>query len=70
MAVGVAEEDRIDASEQRKYVLDDDDATITKYVEKPSDDLSIPAELDEHPMTGIRNDVFADFWTDRRDDPR
>ena len=52
MAVGVVEEERTGASGLWKYLLDNDGgATITGWVEEPSDDLMIPNELDGYPVT-------------------
>ena len=59
MAMGVAEEERRDASGQWKYVLEDGGATITGCVEKPSGELIIPGELDGHAVTGVGNEAFA-----------
>jgi len=42
------------------YTLEDGGATITGYIEAPSDDLVIPDELDGHPVTGIGENAFAD----------
>ncbi|MCL1855523.1 MAG: leucine-rich repeat domain-containing protein [Clostridia bacterium] len=53
VAVGIAEEERTDASGQWKYVLEDGGATIAGYVGEPSGDLVIPDELDGVPVTGI-----------------
>ena len=58
MVVGVAEEERIDASGQWKYALEEVGATITGYVEEPRGDLVIPSELDGYPVTGIGYNVF------------
>jgi len=60
MAVGIAEEEKTDASGQWKYVLEDGGATITGYVEEPSGELVIPNELDGSPVTGIGGSAFAD----------
>ena len=53
MAVGVAEEERTDASGQWKYVLGDGGATITEYVNEPHGDLVIPGELDGYHVINI-----------------
>ena len=53
MAVGVAEEERTDASGQWKYVLEDGGATIMERVEIPTGDLVIPSKLDGYPVTYI-----------------
>jgi hypothetical protein len=60
MAVGVAEEEKTDASGQWKYVLEDGGATITGYMEEPGGDLVIPSQLDGHPVTGIGDEAFYD----------
>jgi len=60
MAVGVAEEERTDATGQWTYVLEDGGATITGYVEELSGDLVIPSELDGHPVTSIGEWAFKD----------
>ena len=59
MAVGVAEEERTDASGQWKYVLEDGGAKITGYVEEPSGELVLPGELDGYPVTGIGEYAFT-----------
>ena len=55
MAVGVAEEERTNAGEQWKYVLEDGGATITRHVTELglSGDLLIPSEIDGYVVTGI-----------------
>ena len=58
MAVGVAEEERTDASAQWKYVLEDGGAKITGYVEKPSGGLVIMGELDGYVVTSIGDSAF------------
>jgi hypothetical protein len=64
MAVGVAEEEKIDASGQWKYVLEDGGATITGYVDEPSGDLTIPSELDGYLVTAIGAGAFEWFGID------
>ena len=63
MAVGVAEEERTDASGQWKYVLEDGGATVIGNVGEPKGDLIIPGALDGVPVTGIgsgyANDQYA-----------
>jgi len=58
MAVGVAEEERTDASGLWKYVLEDGGAMITGYEEEPSGVLVIPGEVDGHTVTGIGLEAF------------
>jgi len=61
MAVGVAEEERTDASGQWKYVLEDGDATITGLAEEDFEGfLTIPDELDGYQVTGIGEYAFYD----------
>ena len=45
MAVGVAEEERTDASGQWKYVLEDGGAIITGHMEEPPEDLVLSFAL-------------------------
>ena len=58
IAVGVAEEERTDASGLWKYVLEDGGATITGCVEEPSGELVIPSELGGYPVTAIGDEAF------------
>ena len=58
MAVGVAGEERTDASGQWKYVLEDGVATITGCVEDPGGALAIPDELEGYPVKGIGVEAF------------
>ena len=58
MAVGVAEDERMDASGQWKYVLGDDGATVTKYLVRPSGDVAIPSELDGFTVTSVGKNLF------------
>ena len=60
MAVGIAEEERTDASGQWKYVLEDGGSVITGYVEEPTGDLVIPSELDGYPVTRIGTEAFSE----------
>ena len=62
MAVGVAEEERTDASGQWKYVLEDASATITEYVGEPPEDLVFPSELDGYPVTAIDRWLSGDAY--------
>ena len=62
MAVGVAEEERMDAGGQWMYVPEDGGATITSYEGELSENLIIPSELDGYTVTGIGDDAFA--WRD------
>ena len=59
VAVGIAEEERTDASGQWRYVLKDGGATITGYVEEPTGDLVIPSELDGYSVKRLGNRAFA-----------
>lgn len=47
-----------DATGQWRYVLENDGAVITGYMEEPSDDLVIPGEVDVYPVTGIGENTF------------
>ena len=58
VAVGVAGEERTDASGQWKYVPENGGATITGYVGKPNGDLVVPGALDGVPVTGIGDSAF------------
>ena len=62
MAIGVAEEEwadeRTDATGQWKYALDGNGAILTDFEEEPSDDLTIPRELDGYPVTRIADYAF------------
>jgi len=49
------------ASGQWTYVLEDGGAIITGYETEPEGDLSIPSELDGHPVTGIGDWVFMEI---------
>ena len=53
MAIGVAEEERTDASGQWKYVLEEVGAIFMGCVRNPEGELEIPSKLDGHPVTGI-----------------
>jgi len=63
MAVGVAGEEMMDASGQWMYVLEDGGVMITGYVEEPSGELVIPAELDGYPVTSIGANLFIENET-------
>ena len=58
MAVGVAEEEKTDASGQWKYVLEDGCATITGYMMEPVGDLVIPDVLDGYAVTSVGSEAF------------
>ena len=58
-AIGVAEEDRLDASGQWWYVLEGEGAFIFEYEGKLASDLVIPDELDGYPVTGFGNLVIG-----------
>ncbi|MCL1795355.1 MAG: leucine-rich repeat protein [Clostridia bacterium] len=60
MAVGVAEEERMDADGQWKYVLEEGGATITGYVGEPPEELVFPSELDGYAVTCIGRWVSKD----------
>jgi len=62
MVVGVAEEERADASGQWTYVVEDGGATITGYLEESVDDLVIPSELDGYAVTAIGNEAFQNRY--------
>ncbi|MCL2645160.1 MAG: hypothetical protein FWD51_06855, partial [Betaproteobacteria bacterium] len=62
MAVGVAEEERTDASRQWMCVLKDGGAVVTRYVGEPKADLVIPCELDGVPVTCIGDSAFAEEY--------
>jgi len=68
MAVGVAEEERTDASGQWEYVLENCSAVITGYAGETGDhawwtpiEIWIPSELDGYTVTGIGDEAFASY---------
>ena len=58
MAVGHAEEERIDAGGRWRYVLEDGGATIMKHLVYPRGVVVIPGELDGFTVTGIGENAF------------
>jgi len=59
---GAAESERLDASGQWFFVVEEAGATITGYVEEPEDDLVIPSELDGVPVTAIGKYGEIMYW--------
>ena len=58
MPVGHAQEEKMNAGGQWRYVLEDGGATITGYVEKPGGDFVVPSELDGYAVSGIGARAF------------
>ena len=58
MTAAAAGEKRTDASGQWRYVLKENGAVLTGYVEEPVGDLVIPGQLDGTPVTAIGEEAF------------
>ena len=59
VTVAVAEEEQTDAKGTWRYVVADGGATITGYEKAPKGKLTIPDELDGHPVVGIGAEALS-----------